>query len=130
VTTYTTASSDGRFDIMTAACPTRQVINQIGSRWGLLIVTALDRENLRFNQLRTRVGGVSQKVLTQTLRLLERDGIVHREVLPGAPASVEYSLTPLGRSLITVVVQLREWAYGNMDAIEDARRRYDDTEGI
>lgn len=114
---------------MAAACPTRQVINQIGSRWGLLIVTALEHETLRFNQLRNRVDGVSQKVLTQTLRILERDGIVHRELIPGVPVNVEYSLTPLGRSLITVVVQLREWAYANMDDIEVARQRFDSAQG-
>jgi DNA-binding HxlR family transcriptional regulator len=110
---------------MAAACPTRQVINQIGSRWGLLVVTALEHQTLRFNQLRIRVDGVSQKVLTQTLRTLERDGIIHREVIPGVPATVEYSLTGMGRSLISVVVQLREWAYANMDDIEEARTRYD-----
>jgi DNA-binding HxlR family transcriptional regulator len=125
VTTYASGSADGRFDIMLVACPTRQVVNQIGSRWGLLILTALEGGTLRFNQLRVQVEGISQKVLTQNLRVLERDGIVRRRALITNPITVEYSLTPLGRDLGLIVSQLRQWSYSHMDQIEEARVRYD-----
>jgi DNA-binding HxlR family transcriptional regulator len=125
VTIYDTGSADGRFDIMSPSCPTREVVNQIGSRWGLLILTALEGGTLRFNQLRVRVGGISQKVLTQNLRALERDGIISRRAILTTPVTVEYSLTELGRDLTSVVSRLREWSYANMDQIEVARLRYD-----
>lgn len=125
VTTYASGSSDGRFDIMSEACPTRQVVNQIGSRWGLLILTALEDGTLRFNQLKIRVEGISQKVLTQNLRMLERDGIVRRRAILTTPVTVEYSLTALGRELTSIVSQLREWSYAHMDRIEEARAQYD-----
>lgn len=124
VTTYASSSSDGRFDIMAEACPTRQVVNQIGSRWGLLILSALEDGTLRFNQLRVRVG-ISQKVLTQNLRALERDGIVRRQAILTTPVTVEYSLTALGRELTSIVRRLREWSYAHMDEIQEARDRYD-----
>jgi DNA-binding HxlR family transcriptional regulator len=125
VTIYDTSSADGRFDIMSASCPTREVVNQIGGRWGLLILTALEGGTLRFNQLRVRVEGISQKVLTQNLRALERDGIVLRQAILTNPVTVEYSLTEMGRGLTSVVSQLREWSYAHMDQIELARLAYD-----
>lgn len=81
---------------------------------------------LRFSELRRRVDGVSQKMLTQTLRSLERDGMVTRTVRPTVPVTVEYRLTDLGRDLGGTVDVLRRWAYVNMDRIADARVRYDD----
>jgi DNA-binding HxlR family transcriptional regulator len=120
-----TASADGRFDVLAAACPTRQVINRIGDRWSLLVLSALESRTLRFQELRRAVDGVSQKMLTQTLRGLERDGIVHRQIFAEVPPRVEYSLTPLGRTLSGVVVGIRTWAYGHMDEIESARVAYD-----
>lgn len=125
MTIYDTSSADGRFDIMSASCPTREVVNQIGGRWGLLILTALEGGTLRFNQLRVRVEGISQKVLTQNLRALERDGIVLRQAILTNPVTVEYSLTEMGRGLTSVVSQLREWSYAHMDQIELARLAYD-----
>jgi DNA-binding HxlR family transcriptional regulator len=120
-----TASIDGRYDVLAAACPTRQVINRIGDRWSLLVLSALEGGTLRFQELRRAVDGVSQKMLTQTLRLLERDGLVHRDIYPSVPPHVEYTLTPLGRSLSGRVAAIREWAYANMTDIEAARQQFD-----
>jgi DNA-binding HxlR family transcriptional regulator len=120
-----TASADGQFDVLAAACPTRQVINRIGDRWSLLVLSALEGGTLRFQELRRAVDGVSQKMLTQTLRLLERDGLINREVFPSVPPRVEYSLTPLGQSLSGRVAAIREWAYDNMATIESARSDFD-----
>jgi DNA-binding HxlR family transcriptional regulator len=121
------SSGDGRFNVLAEACPTRQVINRVGDRWSLLVLYALERETLRFQQLRTAVDGVSQKMLTQTLRALERDGLVHREVFASVPPRVEYRLTDLGRSLSARIRGIREWAYANMDEIERSRDLYDTT---
>ena len=120
-----TGSRDGRFDVLAEACPTRQVVNRIGDRWSLLVLYALERGTLRFQQLRRSVDGVSQKMLTQTLRNLERDGLVRREVFASVPPCVEYSLTELGKGLARRVRGIREWAYEHMDEIEGARVSYD-----
>ncbi len=120
-----TASTDGRYDVLAEACPTRQVVNRIGDRWSLLVLYALEDGTLRFQQLRRAVEGVSQKMLTQTLRLLERDGLVRREIFASVPPHVEYSLTPLGHSLSGRIAGIREWAYANMPGIEAARRDFD-----
>ena len=120
-----TASPDGRYDVLAAACPTRQVINRIGDRWSLLVLYALEGGTLRFQELRRAVDGISQKMLTQTLRLLERDGLVARKIYPSVPPRVDYSLTPLGRSLSGHVAGIREWAYANMAGIEEARATFD-----
>jgi DNA-binding HxlR family transcriptional regulator len=114
-----------RFDMMQENCPTRQVLGRIADKWTTLVVLALEDGTLRFSQLRARIGGVTQKMLTQTLRALERDGMVSRKVYPTVPVSVEYTLTPLGHSLAKAVSVIRRWAYGHMDAIEAARRRFD-----
>jgi DNA-binding HxlR family transcriptional regulator len=120
-----TASADGRFNVLAAACPTRQVINRIGDRWSLLVLCALEAGTLRFQQLRRAVDGVSQKMLTQTLRTLERDGLVRREIFASVPPRVDYSLTPLGASLSESIIGIRTWAYANMDTIEGARAEFD-----
>lgn len=125
MTTIKTASPDGRFDILAAACPTREVINRIGDRWSLLVMCALGSGTLRFQQLRRAVDGVSQKMLTQTLRALERDGLVQRDVFASVPPRVDYSLTPLGASLSDSIAAIRDWAYAHMDTIEAARSEFD-----
>lgn len=124
-----TASRDGRFDVLAEACPTRQVINRIGDRWSLLVLYALERQTLRFQELRRTVDGISQKMLTQTLRALERDGLVHREIFASVPPRVEYRLTDLGRGLAGRIRAIREWAYTHMDDIETARARFDQGAG-
>lgn len=120
-----TASADGRFDVMASACPTRQVVGRIGDRWTLLVLYALGKGTRRFSQLRADVDGISQKMLTQTLRALERDGLVDRRVYPVVPPKVEYSLTALGTSLTMEIAALRTWAYAHMDEIAAAREAFD-----
>jgi DNA-binding HxlR family transcriptional regulator len=120
------ASPDGRFDVMAPACPTRQVVSTIGDKWTLLVVYALEHGGtLRFSQVKGAVPGITQKMLTQTLRQLERDGLVSREVFAVVPPRVDYTLTDLGRSLSGVIAQLRVWAYAHMDEIDLARARYE-----
>ncbi|EQD59841.1 transcriptional regulator, HxlR family [mine drainage metagenome] len=113
------------YDVLQAACPTRQVLDRIADKWTMLVVLALEDGTLRFSQLRARVQGVTQKMLTQTLRGLERDGLVDRRVYPTVPVTVEYTLTPLGHSLAEAVAGLRAWSYAHMPKIETARKRYD-----
>jgi len=120
-----TASPDGRFDVLAAACPTRQVINRVGDRWSLLVISALEAGAVRFREAQRAVGGVSQKMLTQTLRALERDGLVRRDIYASVPPKVEYSLTQLGRGLSERLAAIRVWAYDNMDNIEVARAEFD-----
>jgi DNA-binding HxlR family transcriptional regulator len=120
------ASLDGRWDVLAAACPTRQVIGRVGDRWSLLVLYALEKGTLRFAELRKIVDGISQKMLTQTLRGLERDGLVSRRVYASVPPKVEYSLTPLAQDLSTVISKIRVWAYDHMDDIERARTAYDE----
>jgi len=101
------------------------VVSTIGDKWTLLVLYALEHGGtLRFSQLQRQVPGITQKMLTQTLRQLERDGIVSREVYPVIPPRVEYALTDLGRSLSGVIAELRTWAYSHMDDIESARGEY------
>jgi DNA-binding HxlR family transcriptional regulator len=120
-----TLTVHARYNVLAAACPTRQVVNRIGDRWSLLVLYALDPGTLRFQELRRTVEGVSQKMLTQTLRALERDGLVARTVYPSVPPKVEYSLTPLGRGLTKRIAAIREWAYENIDSIQQARDAFD-----
>ncbi|MBB1154441.1 MULTISPECIES: winged helix-turn-helix transcriptional regulator [Amycolatopsis] len=113
-----------RWNMMKSACPTRQVLDRIANKWTMLVIMSLEDKTLRFSELRSRIEGVSQKMLTQTLRGMESDGFVLRTVYPTVPVTVEYSLTDLGESLAKTVDVLRGWAYGHMSAIEDARKEY------
>jgi len=123
----TTASPDGRFDVMEPACPTRQIVGRIGDKWTLLVLYALAGNRVRrYTELRAEVKGVSQKMLTQTLRALERDGLVDRHVHATVPPRVDYSLTELGASLGTAIATIRTWAYDHVEEVESARDRYDD----
>lgn len=115
-----------RWNVMSAACPTRQVLGRVADKWTMLVISALsDHEVLRFSELRRRVEGVTQKMLTQTLRGLERDGLVERTVYPTVPVTVEYRLTALGHSLAAAVSVIKAWAYDNIEELERARDRYD-----
>jgi DNA-binding HxlR family transcriptional regulator len=102
-----------------------EILSRIGDKWTVLVVELLGRGPTRFNELRRMVGGISQKMLTTTLRQLERDGMVTRTVYPTIPPRVDYELTELGRELLVPVRALGEWARANMERIEEARRRYD-----
>jgi DNA-binding HxlR family transcriptional regulator len=105
-------------------CPSRQVLNMIADTWTVLVIHALSQGTKRFGELQREVGGVSQKMLTQTLRQLERDGIVVRQVFPVVPPHTEYTLTPLGETLIDAVRGLFDWAVQHMPDIENARRDF------
>lgn len=113
------------YDAMLATCPTRQVLTMVGSKWTSLLVHALADGPRRHGQLRTRVAGVSQKMLTQTLRDMERDGLVTRTVTPSVPVRVDYELTPLGLSLEPVIAALKTWSETHIEEILAARDRYD-----
>jgi DNA-binding HxlR family transcriptional regulator len=115
-----------RWDATKGACPTRQVLGRIGDTWTMLVISALEHGGtLRHGQLRSAIEGITQKMLTQTLRQLERDGIVRRDVVPTVPVTVRYTLTPLGLSLAAAVATMRTWAYDHMDDIAAARHEYD-----
>ena len=111
-------------------CPSRRLLDRIGDRWTVLIVVALDAAPLRFSVLAARVGGISQKMLTQTLRSLERDGFVTRTLYPEIPPRVEYELTTLGRSLLGPLRALEEWAVENMSEVVDHQREYHAAHGV
>ncbi len=108
-----------------ADCPSRIILDQIADKWSMMVLEVL-REPRRFNAIKRRLDGVTQRVLTQTLRKLERNGMLNRKVLDGRVLGVEYSLTPLGQSLQGPFSILFEWTMGNMEAIQDCRRRYDE----
>jgi DNA-binding HxlR family transcriptional regulator len=101
------------------------VLGRIGDKWSVLIVSRLGRRAMRFNELKREIGGISQRMLTLTLRGLERDGLVTRTVFATIPPRVDYDLTPLGRSLLTPVNALGDWALANIGTINDARRKFD-----
>ena len=108
-----------------ADCPTRRILDRIGDRWTVLVVGILSEGDSRFSQLSRRVEGVSQKMLTQTLRGLERDGLVRRTVHPDVPVRVEYALTDAGRTLCEPLRALQEWAITHADAVSAAQEAYD-----
>lgn len=116
------------YDVFKLSCPSREVFDRVGERWTGLVLLALQRGTLRFNELRRQIEGISQKMLTQTLRGLERDGLVARAVYPTVPVTVEYQLTPLGRSLGEAIDVLRTWAYTHIDDMEAARKTYQSAE--
>lgn len=105
-------------------CPTRHILDRIGDKWTVLIVGALGEESLRFSELRRRIEGISQKMLTQTLRALEEDGLVTRTVYPEVPARVEYRLTEAGHSLRAPLQALEEWSITHLAEVLHARTHY------
>lgn len=114
------------WDLMRKACPTRQVLGRVADKWTMLVVLALEESGtMRFSQLRRQVEGVTQKMLTQTVRGLERDGMLTRTVTPTVPVTVSYALTDLGHRLSAAVAVVRQWSYDNIDQIERARADYD-----
>ncbi|GHF01454.1 transcriptional regulator [Amycolatopsis deserti] len=113
------------YDAFLAACPARKVLDRISDKWVTLVLAALGDGPKRYSDLSRIIAGASQKMLTQTLRSLERDGLVSRTVTAGVPVRVDYELTDLGRGLHAVVRQLKEWAEGHIEEIEQARAAYD-----
>ncbi len=106
-------------------CPIRAVVQNIFGKWSALLLMALAEKPYRFGELRRLVPDISQRMLTQTLRDLQRDGYVHREVFPTKPPSVEYSLTDFGRSMYGSIEHLFHWAENNHDRVRAARARFD-----
>jgi DNA-binding HxlR family transcriptional regulator len=117
------------YDVFSLNCPTRAVLDRLADKWALLILVRLAVGEARFNQLRREIEGVSQKVLSQTLKRLERDGLVSRQAFPTVPVTVEYRLTDLGRTLRESVIPFSRWAEAHMDDILKAQGRFDRAAG-
>jgi DNA-binding HxlR family transcriptional regulator len=112
-------------NVYSETCPTRQVLDLIADKWTTLVIGLLEDEPKRFSQIQRRIEGISQKMLTQTLRGLERDGLITRRVYAEVPPRVEYALTPLGASLSGLLAGLRNWAETNIGDITAAQEQYD-----
>jgi len=111
---------------LTGDCrPVGEILARIGDKWSVLVVTRLGKKSLRFSELRRELHGISQKMLTTTLRGLERDGFLTRTVTPSIPPRVDYELTDLGRDLLVPVSALGSWAIRNRERVESARKAYD-----
>ena len=119
------AAARAEYDAFLAACPSRQVLARISDKWVTLILVALAGGPLRYSDLGRVITGVSQKMLTQTLRTLERDGLVARAVTASVPVRVDYQLTPLGDSLMPAVNAVKSWAEEHISEIEASRTAYD-----
>lgn len=114
-------------EVFNADCPSQRVLETIADKWSVIVIYALStQERRRYSELQRLIGGVSQKMLTQTLRKLERDGLVERNVYPVVPPKVEYSLTPLGKTLTELLKAVCKWAEVHLDEIEAARVHYDE----
>ena len=109
----------------TECCPVRDVLDHLGSKWTTLILLALTQQTLRFSEVQRAVPDISKRMLTQTLRELERDGLIERTVYPTKPPSVEYRLSDLGESLLVPLAKLIAWAEDSHETIANARARYD-----
>ncbi|MGW2786343.1 winged helix-turn-helix transcriptional regulator [Streptomyces populi] len=110
--------------VFRADCPSRPILDQIADKWSMMVMAVL-AEPRRFNEIKRRLDGVTQRVLTQTLRRLERNGMIKRRVLPTSPVGVEYSLTPLGESLREPFAHLYDWTVANASEIQARQRDYD-----
>ncbi|NUW39159.1 winged helix-turn-helix transcriptional regulator [Nonomuraea rhodomycinica] len=113
------------YDAYLQECPARQLLDRISDKWVSLLLNALADGPRRYSDLSRTVAGVSQKMLTQTLRTLERDGLVSRSVTPSVPVRVDYELTPLGHSLQPVMRAIKDWAESNIEQVITARETYD-----
>jgi DNA-binding HxlR family transcriptional regulator len=113
------------FEVAGEDCPTREVLDRVGDKWSVLVIVLLGQRIHRFNELHRAVDGISQRMLTLTLRSLERDGLVGRTVHATVPARVDYELTELGRTLLVPLGALHDWATDHRDDIKAARERHD-----
>ncbi|MFJ9928113.1 MULTISPECIES: winged helix-turn-helix transcriptional regulator [Streptomyces] len=113
------------YNVMAATCPSRTVLHRIGARWTVFIVNALENGPMRFTELKAHIRGITSKALTEALRAMEYDGLVSRTEIPANPPHVEYALTDLGRSLLTPLRAVREWAESHVPHIERARAQAD-----
>ncbi|MFE7644968.1 winged helix-turn-helix transcriptional regulator [Streptomyces phaeoluteigriseus] len=124
-----TPEQDLPYNVFAKACPSRGTLEHVTGRWGALTLGALHEGSLRFNELRRRVDGVSEKMLSQTLHALERDGLVHREAQSTNPPRVDYELTPLGHEVAERLLSLIHLVEGRMDEVLASRGHYDGTRG-
>jgi len=106
-------------------CPSRALFNQIADKWSMMVLAVLDAEPQRFNTIRRRLEGVTQKALTQSLRRMERNGLISREVISLSPVAVQYQITPLGRTLQQPFRALHEWTLEKLPEVEAARHSFD-----
>jgi|SRR5688572_2139700 DNA-binding HxlR family transcriptional regulator len=113
-------------DVNRVDCPSRIILEHVTSRWGVLVLAALLDRSYRFSELRRHVGGVSEKMLAQTLQALERDGFVLRDAKPVIPPRVDYSLTPLGQEVAAKVSSLAHWVESRVPEVMQAREQYDE----
>lgn len=113
------------FNVYDANCPTRQVLDIVADKWATLIIALLENRTLRFAELQRQIGGISQKMLTQTLRELERDGLVQRTVYAQVPPRVEYTLTSLGQTLCAPIDTIIKWSEEHIKTVQAAQQRYD-----
>ena len=114
-----------QFNVSEEDCFNRHVLDTVINKWSSLIFYALSQGPKRYNELRSMIEGISQTMLTNTLRRLERDGLVHREIYPVIPPKVEYSLTPLSETLIPIFKEIYQWTSEHMSEIEQAQKQYD-----
>jgi DNA-binding HxlR family transcriptional regulator len=114
----------GHHDLAGDCRPISEILSRVGDKWSVLVIVTLGGGALRFGELKKQIGGISQKMLTSTLRGLERDGFVTRTLHPAIPPRVDYELTDLGRDLLVPVRALTDWARGNRSRIEAARARF------
>ncbi|WP_018348719.1 winged helix-turn-helix transcriptional regulator [Longispora albida] len=117
---YSARQWDGR-----EGCEVRQILDRVADKWSLLVIALLDRRGLRFTELKREIDGISQRMLTVTLRQLERDGLISRTVHPVVPPRVDYALTPLGETLHATIQSLVMWTETHQDEIAAARADYD-----
>ncbi len=117
--------SNTEWNVLLASCPSRTPLARIANKWTAMIVSVLSEDALRFGDIKAKIEGISGKVLTETLRALERDGLVSREVYSEIPPKVEYQLTPLGRTLIVPLTALKDWVESHTDEVIAAQQRYD-----
>jgi DNA-binding HxlR family transcriptional regulator len=113
------------YNAYVAECPSRQVLGALSDKWVTLVLTALADAPRRYSELSRTIAGVSQKMLTQTLRTLERDGLITRTITPSVPVRVDYELTSLGRTLLPVVRAIKDWSERHIAEIHTARTAYD-----
>ncbi len=113
------------YNAYVAECPSRQVLDAISDKWVTLVLSALSDGPLRYSDLARRIAGVSQKMLTQTVRTLERDGLLTRTITPAVPVRVDYELTPLGQTILPVVRAIKQWSEAHIEQIHAARATYD-----
>jgi DNA-binding HxlR family transcriptional regulator len=112
-------------DISLEACRYSHVLEIISNKWTALAIYAMEDGTIRYGEMKRRIEGISQKMLTQTLKQLERDGVANRKLIPSVPPITEYSLTPLGESLLPIMNMLKIWAVDHYDDVKQAREGYD-----